>query len=33
MAMGAEMTIEELVQEMIRIGGTARPTLMYWIAR
>jgi len=31
--MSAEMTKEELVQEMIRIGSTARPALMYQIAR
>ena len=32
-AMSAEMTKEELVQEMIRIGSTGRPALTYQISR
>ena len=32
-AMSANMTIEELVQEMVQIGSTSRPALMYRIAR
>ena len=32
-AMNTEMTKEELVQEMIRIGSTGRPALTYQIAR
>jgi hypothetical protein len=32
-AMSVKMTKEELVQEMIRIGSTARHALMYRIAR
>jgi len=32
-AMSIEMTKDEVVQEMIRIGSTVRPTLMYQIAR